>query len=516
MRFFRSLFFTMPLVLVLVLSACSSMQPQAETDSKTKTLTPDTVHQVFSTVPEGSFRGQLTFRDNKAYFETCDDQQQYKIITETALQDIYNKITDNNDMPVYIEFAGEINFAEDNTSTSSVTFRVDRIHHMALAKLSLQCAKALNTFRYKAKGDDPYWRINIHDNKLFFATKAGNQSYTLENANFDTTKINLLKSNNELGQSLTLKIQPAQCYTLDNKEYWGYITEAYTIYGNFIGCGEPGRSTSKQPFQGDYLSKSTTASEDIRLTLNANHTLEYQQGDNRNEVVKTGFWKSNTPNTVVVMLVQQGKKPIQEEIIFQRNALSLSSIEINKDNAITQFNSTLTFTKVAAQQDSQKNEKIQIKRQFTAQNINPTEQVDVEVQQALRQYFKIHRTDPKDTRFSSVRFDLNGDGQDEAIALLDWCSSTGCEMIIFGSKDKSLVFSSRVSRVQAPITVARTKNFSWASLLVAENKQWLQLDFDGLSYPLHINEAKSIEQPTDSTGVVLFNKGRPATWFSIK
>ena len=514
MRFFRSIFFTTSLILVL--SACSSIQPQEENEIATKASTPLAVYKAFSKVSEGSFRGQLTFQDNNAYFETCDDQQQHKIITDTALQDIYNKITNNTDKPVYLEFAGEIIFTEGNTSVSSVNHRVDRIHHMALAKLSLQCAKPLNTFRYKAKGDDPYWRINMHDNKLFFATKASNQSYTLGDSKFETAKINLLKSSNKMGQTLTLKIQPGHCYMLNDKEYWGYVTEAKTIYGNFIGCGEAGNLNNEQSFQGHYLSKSKITGQDINLTLNDNHTLEYKQGNDQNEVIKTGFWKYNTPNTVVVMLARQGKKTIQEEIVLQRNGLSLSTTEINKNNNLTQFDQTLTFQKMDSKQGALESENIQIKRQFTAQNISPTDQVDVEVQQALRQYFNIHRTDPKETRFSSVRFDLNGDGQDEAIALLDWCSSTGCEMIIFGSKDKSLVFSSRISRVQAPITVARHQNFSWPSLLITENKQWLQLDFDGLSYPLNINEAKSIEQPIDSTGVVLFNQGKPATWFPIK
>lgn len=518
MRFFGSLFFSTPFILVL--SACSSIQPQAEKEIETNTQisvqTPVVINKAFSKVSEGSFRGQLSYQGNKINFESCADQQQYQIITKTALQDIYNKITNNTDMPVYIEFAGEINFPEKNTATSSVIVRLDRINHMALAKASLQCAKTLNTFRFKAKGDTPYWRINMHDNKFFFATKVSNQSYTLDNANIELTQINQLKSSNQEGQKLTLKIQPGHCYMQGNKEYWGYITEAKTIYGNFTGCGEPGRLKNYQSFQGYYLSKSKQPGQDINLILNNNHTLQYTQNNDQNEVIKTGFWKGNTPDTVVVMLTQQGKQAIQEEMVFQRNGLSLSTTEINKNNILTQFNDTLTFKKMDSKQNTLKSNKIQIKRQFSAQNINPTDQIDLEVQQALRQYFDIHRTDPKNTRFNSVRFDLNGDGQDEAIVLLDWCSNTGCEMIIFEAKDDHLVFSSRVSRVQAPITVAQSQKFSWQGLLVAKDTQWLQLDFDGLSYPLKISEAKDIKQPIDSTGVVLFNKGKPTTWFSIK
>jgi len=89
-------------------------------------------------------------------------------------------------------------------------------------------------------------------------------------------------------------------------------------------------------------------------------------------------------------------------------------------------------------------------------------------------------------------------------------------MLVFESKNKGLIFSSRVSRIQAPILVAQTQHFSWQDLFVAKDNNWLQLDFDGLSYPIRISEAKNINKPTDSSGVVLFSKGRPTTWFSIK
>ena len=244
--------------------------------------------------------------------------------------------------------------------------------------------------------------------------------------------------------------------------------------------------------------------------------MEYQQGDSLNKVIKTGFWKSNTPDTVVAMFAKQDGKKIQQEIIFKRDGLSLSSTEINKSTVVTKLEHELTFDKMNAKLGSLEGDDIQIKRQFIAQQLNPANNIDTEVQKAVRNYFKIHRTDPKNTRFNSVRFDLNGDGKDEAIVLLDWCSSNGCELLIFEQKEKGLVFSSRISRVQAPILVAKSQHFSWQDLFVAKDNNWLQLDFDGLSYPLKISEAKSIEQPTDSSGVVLFSKGKPTTWFSIK
>ena len=516
MRFSSSFLLLTPFIVVL--SACTTTTTSTSTtqvNENVSTPAAEVVHREFSNILDGNFRGQLSYKNNRPYFQPCDDQQKYRVITDTALNDIYEKIDDNENVPVYIEFTGQVAFPKN--SNTSVVINLDHIHHMAPTKTSLQCAKATDTFSFKAKGDAPYWRITLHDNELFFATKESNQSYTVNNSKIEATKEHLLNANNVDGQRLTLKITPESCYVSNNKEYWGYTTNINSSYGQFNGCGEIGQLTNDQSFAGEYLSQSTIQpAQNINLSLNANHTLEYQQGDSLNKVIKTGFWKSNTPDTVVAMFAKQDGKKIQQEIIFKRDGLSLSSTEINKSTVVTKLEHTLTFDKMNAKLGSLEGDDIQIKRQFIAQQLNPANNIDTEVQKAVRNYFKIHRTDPKNTRFSSVRFDLNGDDKDEAIVLLDWCSSNGCELLIFEQKEKGLVFSSRISRVQAPILVAKSQHFSWQDLFVAKDNNWLQLDFDGLSYPLKISEAKSIEQPTDSSGVVLFSKGKPTTWFSIK
>lgn len=511
MRFSRSLLFTTPFLLAL--SACSSTPPAPE-KAEVKTPQAKVIHQDFAKILDSNFRGQFSYGNGQSYFKPCDSNQTFEVNSNATLRNIYEQISSKLLTPVYIEFSGEIDFTRDSNVTSGPMMRVDRVHHMALAKTSLQCAKPINTFLFKAKGNDPYWRININKNKLFFATKASNQSYTLDDANFKTTQFNLLKSKNANDQSLLLEIQPGHCYIPKNKEYWGYTTKANTIYGEFIGCGEPGWPIENQAFAGYYLSQYQGKS--INLTLNADHSLEYKQGNGDDLIIKSGFWKSNAPDTLVVMLMQLGEKKIQEEVIFTREGLTLSTDKINKNNIITQFDSPLYFSKMNAKESNLENTNVHIKRQFTAQNIDPSATIDLDVQKALRNYFSIHRTDPKETKFSSVRFDLNGDGKDEAIVLLDWCSQSGCEMLVFEDSDKGLHFSSRIARVQAPIIVARSQHFLWQSLLVSKQDQWLKLVYDGLSYPLNTLQAKSVDKQSNSTGVILFSQGKPTNWFSIK
>lgn len=515
MRFSRTLYFTTPFILALsALPACSS-PPSEVAIVEEKPLEITVNNQAFSNVLDTSFRGQYRYKDGQGYFKSCNDQQEYDVLKNQELAGVYQKITNNTLKPVYIEFAGEIDFPKNSGSKSSVVMRIDRIHHMALAKASLQCAKPIDNFNFKAKGNEPYWRINMQNNKLFFATKASNQSYTLEHANFQETKKNILKSSNAKGQPLSLEIAPGHCYMSDNKEYWGFTTKANSVHGTYLGCGEPGHLTTGQVFHGYYLSNAQQGQE-INLALNANHTVEYKQNNNSGQRVKTGFWKSNTPNTLVVMFTKEGDQAIQEEIIFTRDGLTLSSNEINKSNVLMKFNTPLVFNQMDSKHGVLDNQQVRIEREFIAQRISPDNDIDAEVQTAVRAYFKMHRTDPNNTRFNSVRFDLNGDGKDEAIVMLDWCSKAGCEMLIFEAKDKGLRFSSRVSRVQAPILVAQSQHFSWQSLLTNNNKKWLLLDFDGLSYPLNTRGAKPVDRASNSTGVILFNKGKPTIWFPIK
>ena len=515
MRVSFSLFFMTPFLFTLTACVTPSDQPPTAIEVSTPEHE-QAISSPYATELQEHFRGQLFYKNNNAYFRTCEDQANYPVTTKTALSKTYKKISDGTDDPVYIEFIGEINFPKNATSNNPVVMEINHIQHMALTKNSLQCAKAVDTFSFRANGNNPYWRVNMQENTLFLATQVSNQSFTLDASHIATQGSKVLTAGNKKGEKLSLKIDAGDCYADENKEYWGYNTEVTSIDGNYIGCGEMGELMNDRPLEGNYQNKLQQFDEEtIQLTLNTDHTAEYVVEDRSKRMTKKGFWKSNQENTLAVMLVSLGDQKIQEEMVFQRKGENLISSGINSLNVMTAFSEPLVLNKMT-QKLEQAEPVVQTKRQFTPQLIVPQAQIDTDAQQAVRQYFKIHNTDPKETRFSSVRFDLNGDGREEAIVMLDWCSENGCELLIFEAKDKGLVFSSRISRVQAPITVAHTQHFSWQDLLVSSNQQWLQLNFDGLSYPLQLNQAKSIEGPTDSSGVVLFNQGKPDIWFPIK
>jgi len=495
------------LSLCILLSACTS------NSSNLTRHVPFLGHHsgTFSSVIEDSFRGQLYYDGDNAHFLSCNNEVYYNINKNKALHNIYQNITDDNDEPVYVEFSGELVFSENEKSTSSVNINVQEIYHMALAKASLQCAKPTDNFKFKAKGDTPYWRINISDNTVFFATKAINQSYPLKTLEKNNNGTYLLVTNNTEEEQFTLEVIPEHCYTQNGKEYWGYQATVQSLYGEFTGCGEFGHINNNRHFTGYYLSQ--YQDQETSLRLNKDKTLEYKQMEGESLITKSGFWKSNTFNSVVIMFSQKNNHPIQEEIVLHRQKSTLFAYQINHQNTITKFEQPLAFKLVNKEPrpttlDSQ--------RQFTTQKITPKKEIDLEVKTAIKQYFKIHDTDPKNIKFNSVRFDLNGDGKDEAIALLDWCPNEQCEMLIFEASEHGLSFTSRTSAVQTPLIVSQLPHFSWQSLVMNNKGQWQQLDFDGQSYPLHSQASQNLTQLEHSSDVILFSEGKPTEWFLIK
>ncbi|MFT6348044.1 MAG: putative lipoprotein [Psychromonas sp.] len=165
---------------------------------------------------------------------------------------------------------------------------------------------------------------------------------------------------------------------------------------------------------------------------------------------------------------------------------------------------------------SSKNSITQIEPASTAQHIDPKEEIDKALQKALNQYFKIHGTNPKGTKFSAVKYDLNGDGLKEAIVLLDWCSKSSCEMLIFEGQKNDYRFSNRISQIQVPVIVSSRQHYLWQSLLVEEDKKWLTLDFDGISYLPHTRSLTTVNKLEIATDIILFSQGKPKNWFPIK
>ncbi|WP_089605065.1 hypothetical protein [Acinetobacter piscicola] len=97
----------------------------------------------------------------------------------------------------------------------------------------------------------------------------------------------------------------------------------------------------------------------------------------------------------------------------------------------------------------------------------------------------------KDSSAYEVAFDdLNGDGQQDALVLLngmDWCGSGGCTMLIFkGKPNQAFEFLSKTTLVDSPVYSTTYVSNGWKQLLVYSRKHGqVMLKFDGAVYPLN-------------------------------
>ena len=492
MRFQSFLLF----ISLILLAACSST-PSTENRIQATTI--------YASGFENNFRGLVHLTDNKFYFQRCGSDQEMPIYPQDTLHEIYKNINIDDNTPTYIEFTGEISLPKDQANINDFWLQIAQINYVSPEKISLQCAKYNDSFYFNAKGDNPYWRVNIDHNNLYFASKIHNQVYSVKEASVQTKTINMIKGVNRQHEPLNLTIKPHNCYNFKTKEYWGYMASIDTIWGNFSGCGEL-RKQNTEKFTGYYAN--TDSSKISNILLNADYTAEYNDRDETKNTIKTGIWKSNDADQVAVILNSNGSKLIQETLLFKYHNQLLT-----QQNTVDYFSpNDLTYSKVNKNVGAVN----AIKTPMTKANIIPSSTIDQNVQKAVYQYFKSNKTDPKKTQFNSVKYDLNADGIKDAVVLLDWCKDDDCEMLIFeGKKNNKYQFISRISRMMTPTVVSNVQHYLWKSLIINKDKKAFTLNFDGVTYPVNTRNLKEVDIKEQGTDIILFSQGKPHIWFPI-
>ncbi len=96
----------------------------------------------------------------------------------------------------------------------------------------------------------------------------------------------------------------------------------------------------------------------------------------------------------------------------------------------------------------------------------------------------------KQSPFRSVGYDLNGDGQAEALVLLegeDWCAKTGCTIAVFTTGKTGYRPIATIRRARGPVIVTNERNNGWSDLVVNtglnSRDQRVRLRFGANGYP---------------------------------
>ena len=96
----------------------------------------------------------------------------------------------------------------------------------------------------------------------------------------------------------------------------------------------------------------------------------------------------------------------------------------------------------------------------------------------------------KQSPYRSVGIDLNGDGQAEALTLLegpDWCTKTGCTLAIFTKGKRGYRPVATIRRARGPVVLTNERNNGWSDLVVNtgiySRNQRVRLRFGSNGYP---------------------------------
>jgi len=125
--------------------------------------------------------------------------------------------------------------------------------------------------------------------------------------------------------------------------------------------------------------------------------------------------------------------------------------------------------------------------------------------QALLAYLAKKGDDPKYADpHRTARIDLNGDGHQDALVLLEnpmyFCGTGGCTLLVFKGTKSGFEFVSRSSLIRGPVLVSDTKTHGWRDLVVEVSgggmtPKRVALKYTGSKYPL--NPSTLPAQPKD-------------------
>jgi hypothetical protein len=115
-------------------------------------------------------------------------------------------------------------------------------------------------------------------------------------------------------------------------------------------------------------------------------------------------------------------------------------------------------------------------------------------------------------RFRSAFVDLNNDGANEAIVLMEgsnWCGSGGCTLLVLNRSRGGWKLVSKMTITNAPIRVVQRSKNGWSSLGVMVRGGGMGhayeavLDFDGKKYPSNPSMVpRSTGNPQDGTVII--------------
>ncbi len=193
------------------------------------------------------------------------------------------------------------------------------------------------------------------------------------------------------------------------------------------GCATLANSDRTLGWTGFYHANSTQSTDfQIRLELNPDHsaTTHYDYNNEEPSIVESGYWQQLNDNQVQVVMTRHHQQFLVSERIFTRQGDTLVAEKEKVSGTVYPIaNGGLTLFK--AQHNQSNANQVKAITPETTGLYPSSAQYNPRVDQAVRQYFADTNTETNNAQYRWLTKDLNQDGKEELLVLLDWCGSGG-------------------------------------------------------------------------------------------
>ncbi|MFN3019103.1 COG3650 family protein [Vibrio coralliilyticus] len=484
---------------LLALQACSGFQSGSE-----QAHTPQATLNDPSSVKPQTFvmRGEVILGHEVRSIVPCGSQQQYWLdLPEDRFQQGM-KLVRSPYAPLYGEVIGHLEPSgkEGFAADYAARFVVDKIN-LLTAENTQRCAQPAQPT--KAFGNEPFWSVQFADNALKFS-QMGQEAQQLE---LTTTKIEADRRRYTFSNG-QLELNLRSCSDGMSDSLYGWSSTLTISDKTYRGCATLSNQDTTQRWAATYQAQaSKNAPFSVSLAMNPDHTASttysYQNGGS--DTVEKGFWQQLNPSQVQVVGTHLQGQPLTSERLYTEKDHTLTAKQEKVGSVVYDIaEGGLTLYKAGNAHSSQQTV-------ADSNKVPSSDEFNPQVDQALRDYFKGEKQDPTGTRYRWLTYDLNGDGNKELLAQLDWCGSGGCTLLIFDNVEQKWQFNSRITLVQTPLNLGTKSHQNWRDLVMfvsgggaVPNQHTLQ--FNGTHYPLNPSVAP-VANYDEISPVQLFSDG---------
>lgn len=408
--------------------------------------------------------------------------------------------------PIYGEFIGHLTSPPKQglSADYQAQFIVEQVNLLS-TEGGDRCEKQAQPT--KAFGTEPFWSVAFQDEQLIFSQPGA----TKQTFPITTSRLQKDQRQYQLGTG-ELILNQGSCIDNMSDSLYGWSATFTQGKQKYQGCATLSNQDATQSWVGLYQTQEEISDDfNVSLKINPDHTASttytYNDGSNTTE---RGYWQQLNSKQIQVVMTHHQQQYLVSERLFERENGQLHSDKEKVGNVVYPIaNGGLTVVKqhptdsIASMSDNTQT--------LSALAIPSKANFNAKVDQTLRNYLQINNTDPDDTRYRWLTYDLNGDGQEELLVQLNWCGSGGCTLLIFDNEQQQWRFNSRITLVQTPLNLGTNTHDKWQDLVLfvrgggAEPNQHI-LRYNGSHYPLNPSVAP-VATLDEISQVQLFSDG---------